>query len=109
MAWCAPLSLQAYDEVVGYLLGCEGGNFASDDNGLCLDMVEDRVGRLVRWIIEVLNVLCDNISRKARQFEQQALRCIFLINNYDYILQYVPTLCVCVCVCRVCRVLCVCV
>lgn len=66
------------------MLGTEG-ECGSGSDVIDVNVVDNRVGRLVNWVIKVLDVLCNNVSRKARQFEQPALRCTFLINNYDYI------------------------
>ena len=44
---------------------------------------------LVNWFISVLHTLCENLSRKARTYEDQALSAIFLVNNYDHVLKHI--------------------
>jgi len=84
-------ALLAYSDIAGFLLGSDDAAFGGVDRhgGLDINVVGDHIGHLVGWVTDVLETLCDNVSRKARHYEDKAMRCIFLINNYDYILKYI--------------------
>lgn len=46
---------------------------------------------LGKWLNQVLDALDRHLGRNAKLYESAALRCVFLINNYDYILRFLAT------------------
>eukprot|EP00039_Didymoeca_costata_P010702 m.144905 g.144905 ORF g.144905 m.144905 type:complete len:726 (-) comp14932_c0_seq3:82-2259(-) len=82
-------SLYEYDVVVGSLL--TEGFTTSNKTELNLCTREQARDSMSSWLNGVLDVLCDNMSRKARQFESQTLQTVFMMNNLDYILRYLVT------------------
>eukprot|EP00041_Stephanoeca_diplocostata_P025564 m.671625 g.671625 ORF g.671625 m.671625 type:complete len:744 (-) comp22775_c0_seq4:15-2246(-) len=78
-------ALHDYTQVAGFLLSWDGATVPDDRSQLGCQSLEEATPTLVRWIGGVLDILCDNIARKARSYEDHALNCIFLINNYNYI------------------------
>lgn len=84
-------ALSDYDVVTGRLLGTNGVLPQSDVDDPIAGFVPSEATEdcLVNWFISVLHTLCENLSRKARTYEDQALSAIFLVNNYDHVLKHI--------------------
>eukprot|EP00048_Salpingoeca_helianthica_P024971 m.36775 g.36775 ORF g.36775 m.36775 type:complete len:668 (-) comp9718_c0_seq2:26-2029(-) len=74
-----------YAEVVGNVL------LTKRDGILNLETTPESTRATAKWIASVLDALDAHLTKTARLYEQPALSCIFMLNNFDYILRFLGT------------------
>eukprot|EP00047_Mylnosiga_fluctuans_P015112 m.43424 g.43424 ORF g.43424 m.43424 type:complete len:671 (-) comp5781_c0_seq1:1113-3125(-) len=79
------MQVHEYAEVVGNVL------LPRREDTLSFAATPESSRALGKYLASVLDTLQVNLARASRQYEHEALRAVFLMNNYDYLLRFLAT------------------